>query len=226
MGERPNGEGALLQRVSRGFESHLAHQRKTQMSNTTEHRWETKGRALQAFLAESWDIEGLAPPTPDIVEATERFLALECLTVKDVVELHFYYCGNQECLRDKLDGRLDVSIGRYTAPPSGPDIADLLAKLLKQTEAAQTYRDGRRIESSYTMYLKFEALHPFTDGNGRIGRAIWLWYLLTYEGSVWASCVRQGVTPFKTTFHYQACDHYSLGAENIYKQHGAKPRAW
>lgn len=35
----------------------------------------------------------------------------------------------------------------------------------------------------YKIHLLYEDLHPFTDGNGRSGRAIWLWQMERQGGT-------------------------------------------
>lgn len=72
------------------------------------------------------------------------------------------------CLRDK-DG-LDVRVGNYVAPRGGPEIRTRLLELL--------YRATReRSITAWQAHVEYEMLHPFTDGNGRSGRALWLWMM-------------------------------------------------
>lgn len=192
--------------------------------DTERRRAEPAYKWIKPFMVESWEIEGLPEPSIDILEATIKFIALDSLTLNDVKELHWWYCGSQHRLRDEANPFLNVVIGSYRPPPSSPDIAELLSKLLKNTEPNQTNRNGDRFETSYTMYLKFEALHPFTDGNGRIGRAIWLWWVCRYQPE-WARYIRSdGGLGFKGTLHYQSCDHFSHSVLNPYIQHGAGKR--
>lgn len=51
---------------------------------------------------------------------------------------------------------------------------------------------------SYEAHIRFEKIHPFRDGNGRLGRAIWLKMLL-----------REGREPksFLQEFYYQTLAH-------------------
>ena len=59
-----------------------------------------------------------------------------------------------------------VRVGGLTAPPSGPGIEKSLLHLLDTHE--------RGAIDVYNFHKAYEELHPFTDGNGRSGRAIWL----------------------------------------------------
>jgi Fic family protein len=67
-----------------------------------------------------------------------------------------------------------VRVGRYVPPP--PDAVsglmfDLLEWWNKQAGAVSP------VLSSAILHYRFEAIHPFADGNGRVGRALALWEL-------------------------------------------------
>jgi Fic family protein len=71
---------------------------------------------------------------------------------------------------------------RYVAPPPGDVLVDTLNKLeMFVHEDSKSYDPLVR---SYLIHYQFEAIHPFRDGNGRIGRLLlalttWLWCNLT-----------------------------------------------
>ena len=64
---------------------------------------------------------------------------------------------------------LGVSVGGHVAPPGGPEIVEKLKILLFNIE--------HRGLDAYNAHVAYEMLHPFTDGNGRSGRVLWLWQM-------------------------------------------------
>ena len=67
-----------------------------------------------------------------------------------------------------------VRVGKYLPPP--PDaVSGLMFELLEWwSTAAQKLSP---VLSSAILHYRFEAIHPFADGNGRTGRALALWEL-------------------------------------------------
>ncbi len=67
-----------------------------------------------------------------------------------------------------------VRVGRYIPPPPA-QVSGLMAELLAwwNTEAEQ----WSSVISSAIVHYRFEAIHPFADGNGRTGRALATWEL-------------------------------------------------
>ena len=128
---------------------------------------------LYAFIEESNRIEGIDGIRPGETDVYHYFLAR---VRPDIIDLN-QFVGDIEpigSLRDRVG--LDVRVGTHIAPPGGPEIARDLGILLKQ--ATDEQYDPYRIHHAY------ETLHPFTDGNGRSGRALWLWQMLR-DGTWW-----------------------------------------
>lgn len=118
---------------------------------------------LAAFLAESLRIEGImrAPTRAEIV-ATDFFLDAKVMTVDALVALVAVYQPDA-VLRNERG--LDVRVGGYVAPRGGPQIGVNLCDLLTAMPD----------KSPWQNHIRYESLHPFTDGNGRSGRALWAW---------------------------------------------------
>ena len=67
-----------------------------------------------------------------------------------------------------------VRVGRY-APPAPGDVSGLMFELLEWWN--QKSGAVSPVLSSAILHYRFEAIHPFADGNGRTGRALALWEL-------------------------------------------------
>lgn len=116
---------------------------------------------LYAFVKESNAIENIfRDPTTEEINELRRFINLSKVTIDDMTQFVKIYQPDAY-LRDK-EG-LNVRIGNYYPPCGGPYIRKELIELL---------------ESNYTpfnQHILYEKLHPYTDGNGRSGRALWAW---------------------------------------------------
>ncbi len=93
----------------------------------------------------------------------------------DILELHRILAG--EVMDQGEAGAyrtIAVRVGQYHPPP--PDaVSGLMFELLEwwNTESAKL----SPLLSSAVLHYRFEAIHPFADGNGRTGRALALWEL-------------------------------------------------
>ncbi len=114
---------------------------------------------IDAFVRESNRIESIMETPGKDVTATLRFLERP-LTIPSIVEL-VHHLQPDAVLRDQpqITG---VQVGGHVAPASGPQIADMLKIILT-------------MENPWQQHVEYEVLHPFTDGNGRSGRAVWLY---------------------------------------------------
>lgn len=123
---------------------------------------------IKKFVQESNMIEGIIrPPTDREVLATEEFISADSVSV---VRLKALVAVLQPNAVLRTRPHLNVRVGNHIPPPGGPHIERRLEGVL------ETIND--MLESPYSCHCDYETLHPFTDGNGRSGRALWLWQML------------------------------------------------
>jgi Fic family protein len=105
----------------------------------------------------------------------EKNAAKSLLTHDDMLALHRIIGG--EVMDQGAAGRyrtIHVRVGRYSPPPP-EDVSGLMFELLTWWNKESTALSP--ILSSAIIHYRFEAIHPFADGNGRTGRALALWEL-------------------------------------------------
>ena len=93
----------------------------------------------------------------------------------DVLELHRILAG--EVMDQGEAGRyrsIGVRVGRYV-PPAPNDVSGLMFELIDWWNKKSG--ELSPVLSSAILHYRFEAIHPFADGNGRTGRALALWEL-------------------------------------------------
>lgn len=126
---------------------------------------------LLAFIRESNKIEGITEePLDREIGAYKWFLGQDVLR-QHHVEVLVGTIQPGARLRDQPG--MNVQVGDHVPPAGGHRIVALLGVVLDQANGG---------ESAYRVHLKYENLHPFMDGNGRSGRAIWLWQMLRKQG--------------------------------------------
>lgn len=142
---------------------------------------------VESFLFESNKIEGIKGVRGVEFTAFKQFLDLNFVTVSALESLVKVFQPNAY-LRNHLG--VNVQVGNHIPPCGGPMIEVELESILESIKVRQF--------TPYKTHLQYENLHPFTDGNGRSGRALWAWQML-----------KEGRPPgidlgFLHAFYYQA----------------------
>lgn len=122
---------------------------------------------LRFFVRESNRIEGIRrAPLKRELQAHVTLLTTHDLAVMDLAKfVDAVQPGKELRIREGMN----VRVGSHIAPPGGPAIGFGLKTLL---DAANAGADP------YVIHQRYEHLHPFMDGNGRSGRALWLWQMI------------------------------------------------
>jgi Fic family protein len=105
----------------------------------------------------------------------EKNATKKSLRHEDLFELHRILAG--EVMDQGEAGRyrtIAVRVGRFV-PPAPGEVSGLMFELLEWWNQRSTGLSP--VLSSAILHYRFEAIHPFADGNGRTGRALALWEL-------------------------------------------------
>lgn len=119
---------------------------------------------IYTFCEESNAIEGVYDEEEVRISEVNihNFLGLDNITIADLCSfntVHGRLRTNGEC----------VTVGKHTPPKGGQHI-------LYKLESIVEYANQE--DNPFEVHQEFEQLHPFTDGNGRTGRALWLWQMI------------------------------------------------
>lgn len=127
-------------------------------------------RAIHNFLVESNRIEGIhEPPTDEQIVEFERFLTLPEVTVEELRLFVLVFQPDAE-LRDRPG--LNVRVGNHFPPGGDWRMRAWLELILT---------DAHKGRHPFFVHHAYETLHPFTDGNGRSGRALWAWQMVNQD---------------------------------------------
>ena len=183
--------------------------RMTYNSNHIEGSRLTEDQTRLIFETNTLDA-GDGVPVDDILETVHHFRAIDyvidcaddVLTEEIIKELHFIL------KRDTKDSTLDwFAVGDYKKRPNvvgGRETAkpkDVPARM-KALLAGYNAKSEVTIQDVIAFHAAFEQIHPFQDGNGRVGRLIAL-----------KECLRFGIVPFliedsKKAFYYRGLSEW------------------
>ena len=159
---------------------------------------------------------GADVPVDDIVETANHFRAADmviktataALTEAYVKRLHeILKSGTSDSRKDWFAvgdyKRLNNVVGEMETCPA-KDVHREMAKLLAWWKGAE-----KTLENLLDLHVRFEWIHPFQDGNGRVGRLILL-----------KECLKYGITPFVIAENFK--QFYYLGLSDW--RHGSRLR--
>lgn len=148
--------------------------------------------ALRNYADESNRIEGIRPSTDDELMALVVFLRkpVSVQSLCDYVKVIQPDAEFRE--RKTVSG---VSIGGHRPIPSGPEVRSRLI-------------DINEMSNAYFQHIAYETLHPFTDGNGRSGRALFLHTAIRTDDRLTARVEAIG---FLHTWYYLTLAHSKEG---------------
>jgi Fic family protein len=105
----------------------------------------------------------------------EKNAAKKTINHEDILRLHKMMAA--DVMDQGTAGKyrtIAVRVGRYVPPPPD-DVSGLMFDLLRWWNKESAGLSP--VLSSAIVHYRFEAIHPFADGNGRTGRALALWEL-------------------------------------------------
>lgn len=140
---------------------------------------------IAAFAEESNKIEGIDGASQKECDALDTFVTRPFITIDNLIE---YVQEIQPDAVLRLGSMHNVRVGNHIPPPGGPAIGYMLQGILDKAEKSEALNPQH-------IHVEYEMLHPFTDGNGRSGRALWLWMMLKQNQNVDLG--------FLHTFYYQ-----------------------
>lgn len=153
---------------------------------------------------------GESIPVDDVLETVHHFRAIDyCIDVaeeelsEDIIKkLHYILKHDTKASTmpwfavGDYKKRANVVGGRETTKPS--EVAGHMSKLLAEYNAKREVR----VEDIIAFHAEFEYIHPFQDGNGRVGRLVAL-----------KECLRHNVIPFiiedsKKNYYYRGLSEW------------------
>lgn len=184
--------------------------RMTYNSNHIEGSKLTENQTRMIFETATIDV-GDGIPVDDILETVHHFRAIDyCIDIADEplseeIIKHLHYILKHDTSDSRLawfavgdyKRRANMVGGKETVEPK--DVQGALSRLLKD----YTSKNKVTIEDIVEFHAQFEMIHPFQDGNGRVGRLI-----------AFKECLKHGVVPFiiedrKKSFYYRGLANWN-----------------
>ena len=165
----------------------------TYNSNHIEGSRLTHDQTRYIFETNTIGVENEVLNVDDVIETANHFRCIDmiidnakaALTEKFIKELHLILKnGTSDSRKDwfavgdykKMPSALGVAAG-----PSAGEVADKMKALLTEYNT----KEEKNFEDILDFHVKFERIHPFQDGNGRVGRLI-----------LFKECLKYNIVPF------------------------------
>ena len=128
-------------------------------------------------------------------------------TLKTICELHGILLDNVDRFAGKFR-TLEVRVGDHS-PPGSHEVTFLLQEWLFLWNY-RPYASWSHKKSALFRHYEFEWIHPFTDGNGRVGRLLYLWDCLYHKTKM--DIIKSD--PQSRKEYYEALRKYQLEKRN------------
>lgn len=165
----------------------------TYNSNHIEGSRLTHDQTRYIFETNTLGIMGEAVNVDDVIETVNHFRCIDliidkakaALTEKFIKELHLILKNGTSDSRQEW-----FAVGAYKKMPNevgGMETAlpEDVAAEMQALLAAYSAQKAKTLEDILDFHVRFERIHPFQDGNGRVGRLI-----------MFKECLKYGIVPF------------------------------
>ena len=165
----------------------------TYNSNHIEGSRLTHDQTRYIFETNTLGISGGTVKVDDVVETANHFTCIDMIidNANHLLSEAFIKQLHAVLKNGTTDSRLDwFAVGDYKKLPNevgGTDTAlpENVAKEMKKLLAEYNAADNKTFDDLLDFHYRFERIHPFQDGNGRIGRLI-----------LFKECLRADIVPF------------------------------